>query len=69
MKSTPLLALLPTVTTTFPDAAPVGTFVVIDDALQPTIGAVVPLNVTVPAVEPKLVPTIVTNALTTPMEG
>jgi len=48
VKVTPLLALLETVTTTFPVVAPVGTVAVMLVALQgPTVIAVVPLNLTV----------------------
>jgi hypothetical protein len=48
VKLTPLLALLETVTTTFPVVAPVGTLAVMLVALQgPTVVAVVPLNLTV----------------------
>ena len=72
MKDTPLLALPPTVTTTLPVVAPVGTVATIDVALQlPMVVAVVPLNLTVlvPCVEPKLVPVIVTDAPTAPDVG
>jgi len=69
VKSTPLLTLLPTVTTTFPDTASDGTLVVIEDALHFTIGAIVPLKITLPALDPKFVPTIVTNEPTTPVGG
>jgi hypothetical protein len=64
-----LLALAPAVTTTFPDEAPVGTLATVDEAVQLMIGAVVPLNVTNPWVEPKFVPEIVTDAPTTPDVG
>ena len=48
VNETPLLALLPTVTTTFPVVAPVGTVATIEVALQlPMVVAVVPLNFTV----------------------
>jgi hypothetical protein len=69
VKLTPLLALPPAVTTTFPDEAPDGTLATIDESPQLTIGAVVPLNVTVPGVEPKFVPVIVTDVPTTPDDG
>ena len=72
VKLTPLLATPPTVTTTFPVAAPVGTFATMLVALQLLIVvAVVPLNVTVlvPCVEPKFVPVIVTDAPTAPDVG
>ena len=72
VKDTPLLALLPTVTTTFPVVAPVGTVATMDVALQlPIVVAVVPLNFTVlvPWVEPKFNPVIVTDAPTAPEVG
>src|SRR5579862_400103 len=72
VKLTPLLALLPTVTTTFPVVAPVGTVATIDVAPQlPIVVAVVPLNFTVlvPWVEPKFNPVIVTDAPTAPEVG
>jgi hypothetical protein len=48
VNDTPLLALLPTVTTTLPVVAPVGTVATIDVALQlPMVVAAVPLNFTV----------------------
>lgn len=46
MKLTPLLALPPTVTITFPVLAPAGTVVAIELALQFVTAAGVPLNVT-----------------------
>jgi hypothetical protein len=64
-----LLALPPVVTITFPDEAPVGTLATVDEAVQLMIGAVVPLNVTNPWVEPKFDPVIVTDAPTTPDVG
>ena len=48
VKPTPLLATPPTVTTTFPVVAPLGTVVVILVALQVPTVAAVPLNVTEP---------------------
>ena len=62
VKVTPLLACPPTVTTTWPVVAPVGTVTVIEVSLQVVGGAAVPLKVTVlvPWVAPKLVPVIVT---------
>jgi hypothetical protein len=72
VKLTLLLATPPTVTTTFPVVAPVGTGVTMLVALQLVGVAVVPLNVTVlvvPCVEPKFVPVIVTDAPTTPELG
>ena len=47
MKLTALLAWVPTVTTTFPVVAPVGTAVVMLGLLQLVTTAVVPLNFTV----------------------
>ena len=64
-----MLALPPVVTITFPDEAPDGTPATIDESVQVKTEAVVPLNVTVPAAEPKLVPEIVTDAPTTPDVG
>ena len=72
VKLDPLLATPPTVTTTFPVVAPVGTFATMLVALQLLIVvAVVPLNVTVlvPCVAPKFVPVIVTDAPTAPDVG
>ena len=69
VKLTPLLALLPAVTTTFPDEAPNCTLATIDESLQLTTEAVVPWNVTVPAAEAKFVPEIVTDAPTAPEVG
>jgi hypothetical protein len=68
----PLLATAFTVTTTFPEVAPVGTTATIDVALQLVIEvAEVPLNFTVlvPCVVPKFVPVIVTEAPTAPEVG
>jgi hypothetical protein len=68
----PLLTTPPTVTTTFPVVAPVGTVATIEVEPQfVTVVAVVPLNVTVlvPCVEPKFVPVIVTDAPTPPDAG
>src|ERR1700731_4648452 len=68
MKFTPLLDTPPTLTTTFPVVAPVGTEVARLVALQLVTVAVVPLNVTVlvPCVDPKFVPVIVTAVPTGP---
>jgi len=65
-KLTPLLATPPTVITTFPVVAPVGTGTTMLVALQLVGVAVVPLNVTVlvPWDAPKLAPVIVTEAPT-----
>src|SRR5436190_8488274 len=62
VKRTPLLACPPTVTTTFPVVAPVGTTTVRLVALQLVDVARVPLNATVlvPFVAPKFAPVIVT---------
>lgn len=68
----PLLAIPPTVTTTLPVVAPVGTVAVIDVALQALIVvADAPLNLTVlvPCVVPKFVPVIVTDAPMAPDVG
>ena len=61
-----MLAVPPTVTTTLPVVAPVGTGTTMLVALQLVGVAVVPLNFTVlvPFVEPKFVPVIVTDAPT-----
>src|SRR5208283_2678163 len=66
VKLAPLLATPPTVTTTFPVVAPVGTGAVMLVALQLAGEAEVPLNVTVlpPCVAPKFVPVIVTDVPT-----
>src|SRR5207245_11451005 len=71
VKLTPLLATPPTVTTTLPVAAPVGTGAVMLDAVQLVGVAAVPLNLTVlvPWVEPKFVPVIVTEVPTEPEAG
>ena len=63
VKAIPLLAAPPTVTTTFPEVAPLGTGTVMLVALQLVGVPVVPLNFTVlvPCVAPKLVPVIVTE--------
>ncbi len=71
VKLTPLLARPPTVTTTFPVAAPKGTGATIFVAAQLVAVAAVPLKVTVlvPCVAPKLVPVIVTDVPTGPEVG
>jgi hypothetical protein len=71
VKVTPLLATVPTVTTTFPVVAPVGTATVMLAALQLVGVPAVPLNVTVlgPWVAPKFVPVIVTGVPTVPDVG
>ena len=69
VKLTPLLATPPTVTTTLPVVAPLGTLAVIEPAAQlATLVADVPLKVTVlvPCGEPNPDPDIVTEAPTAP---
>src|SRR5436853_2308061 len=68
VKFTPLLAIPPTVTTTLPVVAPLGTDATMLVALQLVVLAVVPLKVTVPVV-PKLVPVMVTAVPTGPDVG
>src|ERR1700681_338704 len=71
VKLTPLLANPPTVTTTLPVVAPLGTGVTMLVALQLVGAATVPLKVTVlpPWLVPKLVPVVVITAPTTPEVG
>lgn len=71
VKLTPLLARPPTVTTTFPVVAPLGTGATMLVALQLVGVAAAPLNVTalVPWLAPKLVPAIVTDDPTEPEAG
>src|SRR5207249_3905906 len=71
VKLTPLLATPPTVTTTFPVVAPLGTGTTIPVALQLVGVAAVPLNFTllVPCVAPKFAPAIVTDVPTNPDAG
>src|SRR5436190_11215174 len=71
VKETPLLPSPPTVTTTFPVVAPVGTGTVRLAALQLVGVANVPLNATglVPGVAPKLAPVVVTVVPTGPDVG
>jgi hypothetical protein len=72
VKVTPLLTVPPTVTTTLPVVAPLGTCTVMLVALQlVAVPALVPLNVTVlvPWLEPKLAPVMVTAVPTTPTAG
>src|SRR6516162_4023878 len=68
---TPLLGSPPTLTTTLPVAAPLGTVTVMLVALQLVAVAATPLNVTVlvPCVAPKFAPVIVTEAPTDPEVG
>ena len=70
-KFDPLLAVPPTVTTTFPEVAPLGTGTTMLVALQLLGVALVPLNVTVllPWFDPKFDPAIVTDVPTTPEAG
>jgi hypothetical protein len=67
----PLLDILETVTTTFPEVAPEGTVAVILVALQFVTVAVVPLSVTalLPCDEPKFVPVIVIEVPMSPEVG
>jgi hypothetical protein len=71
VKLTPLLLAPPTVTTTFPLVAPLGTVATMLVALQLVAVAFVPLKLTVlvPRVPPKLLPAIVTDVPTTPVPG
>jgi hypothetical protein len=71
VKPTPLLATPPTVTTTLPVVAPVGTVATMLVALQLVGVADVPLNLTVlvPCVAPKFAPVIVTDVPTGPELG
>ena len=71
VKLTALLARPPTVTTTFPVVAPLGTGTAMLVALQLVGVPAVPLKVTVlvPWVEPKFVPVIVTDVPTAPDVG
>jgi hypothetical protein len=71
VNATPLLATPPTVTTTFPLVAPLGTGTTMLVADQFVGAAFVVLNVTVlvPCVAPKLVPLIVTAVPIAPLAG
>ena len=71
VKLIPLLAIPPTVTTTLPVVAPVGTGATMLVVLQLVAVAVVPLNLTVlvPCVAPKFAPVIVTRVATNPDVG
>ena len=70
VKVTPALDCPPDVlTTTGPVVAPDGTFVRISSLAQLVVDAVVPLKVTVPEVVPKLDPSMVTLASTSPEFG
>jgi hypothetical protein len=71
VKLTPLLATPPTVTVTLPVVAPAGTGATMLVADQLVGVDVVPLNRTVlaPCVAPKLMPVMVTDAVTAPLVG
>jgi hypothetical protein len=71
VKLAPLLATLPTVTTTLPVVAPAGTGTTMLVAPQLVGAAAIPLNVTVlePCAAPKFVPVIVTGVPTNPDTG
>ena len=70
VKVTPALDCPPDVlTTTGPVVAPDGTFVWISSLAQLVVEAVVPLKVTVPEDDPKLEPSMVTLASTSPESG
>src|ERR1700704_589125 len=71
VKLTPLLDNPPTVTTTFPVVAPLGTAATMLLVLQLVGVAVIPLNliVFVPCVAPKFAPEIVTDVPTIPDVG
>src|SRR5580704_14196188 len=71
VNSSALLAMPPTVTTTFPVVAPAGTGTTRLVAVQLVGVAAVPLNVTVlvPLLPPKFVPVIVTDVPTGPLDG
>jgi hypothetical protein len=59
----------PTVTTNGPEVAPLGTIATIDVLVHVGAVSVVPLSVTVPGVEPKFTPVIVTCVPTIPELG
>jgi hypothetical protein len=69
VKSTPLLAMPPAVTTTLPDVAPPGTTATMLVPFQLAVLAVVPLNRTIPGVVPKFEPVIVTDVPELPAAG
>ena len=66
---TPLLWIPPLVTTTLPIPAPVGTTATTEVSDQLEVVAVSPLNVTVPAVVPRLLPEMVTDVPAAPRFG
>ena len=70
-KLTPLLALPPTVTTTFPVVAFAGTaaMMVVEFQLVGVVGVPLKVTVLVPGEDPKFVPEIVTGAPTPPDVG
>src|SRR5215471_12350297 len=69
LNNRPLLATPPTATTTFPVVAPNGTGTTMLVANQLVGVAGVPLNITVPFVDPKFAPVIVTTVPTGPLAG
>jgi hypothetical protein len=69
VNAAPLLCNDPAVTTTLPLLAPFGTFALMLVFDQLDTVADCPLNVTVPAVEVKLLPAIVTEAPGSPLVG
>jgi hypothetical protein len=66
---TPLLRVPPTFTTTGPVVAPAGTVATMAEGFQPVTLADSPLNATVPCVEPKSAPVIVTEVPAGPSVG
>jgi hypothetical protein len=69
VKVRPLLLVPLTVTTTGPVVAPVGTVAMISVGFQVVVAAVIPLNVTVPGVEPKFDPMMLTDIPVGPEGG
>lgn len=69
MKATPLLGAGPTVTTTLPELAPLGTGTTMVEEFQLVGEPGTPLNVTDPGAEPKLAPVIVTDVPNHPDAG
>jgi hypothetical protein len=69
LNGTPLLATPPAVTITFPPVAPAGTGTVIEASVQLKVGLPRPLKLTVPGLDPKLFPEMVTVVPTVPKEG
>jgi len=71
-KYIPLLGVLPTVTTTLPEVAPVGTLITMEDADQVVAvpaGVLLKVTVLVPWVDPKFAPLMVTLVPTAPEFG